>query len=142
MRAFKNAAVRAAFDAYPPKARRTMMQLRELIYAAAETEEVGGVVETLKWGQPAYLPGNARTGTTIRLGDVREAPEACALFVHCQTNLIDTYRSLFGDDLTFQGNRAILFKPGATLPKRAVRHCVTLALTYHARKTRKRAAAG
>lgn len=134
MRAFKDKKVRAAFDAYPAKTKRTMLQLRELIFAAAETDDVGGVTETLKWGQPAYLPMRARTGTTIRLGSVREAPDACALLVHCQTNLVDTYRSLFGDELTFQGNRAILFAPGAALPKRAVRHCIELALTYHARK--------
>jgi hypothetical protein len=134
MRAFKDKKVRAAFDAFPPKTRRTMMQLRDLIFAAAGADAVGGVTETLKWGQPAYLPVKARAGTTIRLGSVREAPEACALLVHCQTNLVDTYRGLFGDDLTFQGNRAILFEPGAALPKRAVRHCIDLALTYHARK--------
>ncbi len=46
----------------------------------------------------------------------------------------DTYRGPFGDDLTFQVNRAILFAPGAALPKRAVRHCIDLAPTYHDRK--------
>ncbi len=132
MRAFKDKKVRAAFDAYPAKTKRTMLQLRALIFAVAE--DIGGVNETLKWGQPAYLPIRARTGTTIRLGSVRKAPEACALLVHCQTNLIDTYRGLFGDELTFQSNRAVLFKPEAALPKRAVRHCIERALTYHARK--------
>lgn len=136
MRAFKDKKVRAVFDAYPAKTQRTMLALRELIFAAAEADDIGGVDETLKWGQPAYLPIKARTGTTIRLGSVREAPDACALLVHCQTNLVDTYRGLFGDELTFQGNRAILFKPGAVLPKRAVRHCIELALTYHVRKRR------
>ena len=79
---------------------------------------------------------NERTGTTIRLGSVREAPDACALLVHCQTNLVDTYRGLFGDELVFQGNRAILFQPGARLAKAAAQHCIDLALTYHARKRR------
>jgi len=111
-----------------------MMALRELILEGADAADVGGVVETLKWSQPAYVPIKARIGTTIRLGSVREVPEACALLVHCQTNLVDTYRALFGDELTFHANRAVLFKPGAALPKRAVRHCIELALTYHARK--------
>lgn len=56
--------------------------------------------------------------------------------MHCQTNLVDTYRGLFGDELAFQGNRAILFQPGARLPKAVVRHCIDLALTYHVRKRR------
>jgi len=136
MKTFKDAKVKAAFDAYPERARRTMMQLRALIFEMADSDEVGGVVETLKWGQPAYLPVNARAGTTIRLGNVRETPEACALLVHCQTNLVDTYRGLFGDELAFQGNRATLFQPGARVPKAAVRHCIDLALTYHVRKRR------
>lgn len=71
MKTFKDAKVKAAFDAYPERARRTMMQLRALIFEMAASDEVGGVVETLKWGQPAYLPVNARAGTTIRLGSVR-----------------------------------------------------------------------
>ena len=134
MRPFADAAVQAVFDSYPTPARRTMMRLRDLIFDCAASDEVGGVVETLKCGQPAYLPGKARVGTTVRLGQVREAPEACALLVHCQTNLIDTYRGLFGRDLAFQGDRAILFPPGTALPVEAVRHCITLALTYHVRK--------
>jgi hypothetical protein len=134
MKTFKDARVIAAFDAYPDRACRTMMQLRALILEMANTDEIGGVIETLKWGQPAYLPVDARTGSTIGLGQVHEAPDDCALFVHCQTNLVDTYRGLFGDELAFQGNRAILFQPGARLPKWAIRHCNDLALTYHARK--------
>ncbi|MEQ8249276.1 MAG: DUF1801 domain-containing protein [Alphaproteobacteria bacterium] len=134
MRPFADTAVQSAYEAYPTRIRATMMRLRELILECAADEEIGGVVETLKWGQPAYLPAKARTGTTVRLGQVREAPDACALLVHCQTDLIDSYRGLFGDELVFQGDRAILFPPGATVPSAAVRHCITLALTYHARK--------
>ena len=67
----------------------------------ANTDEISGVGETPKLGKPAYLLVNARTGSTIGLGQVREAPDACALLVHCQTNLVDTYRGLFGDELAF-----------------------------------------
>ena len=65
---------------------------------------------------------------------MREAPDASALLVHKQTNLVDTYRGLFVNELAFQGNRSILFQPGAQLPKWAIRHCNNLALNYHARK--------
>ena len=56
-------------------------EMRALIFAAAEATGTAPLTETLKWGQPAYLPAK-RAGTTIRLGVEGGHP---ALFVHCQT---------------------------------------------------------
>jgi hypothetical protein len=63
--------MKTAFDAYPDRVCRTMMQLRALIFEKANTDKIGGVIETLKWGQPAYLPVDARTSSTIKLGQLR-----------------------------------------------------------------------
>jgi len=46
--------------------------------------------------------------------------------------------------MAYGGNRSILFNASAKIPVKALRHCIGLALTYHARKSpaRKRAAKG
>ena len=60
-----------------------------------------------------------------------DARERYALYVHCQTTLVSTFRELYRDALTFGGNRSILMDADAPLPKEPLRHCIALALTYH-----------
>lgn len=135
MTRFADPAVKAAFDAYPPALRAPLLKLRSIILeTAAETDGVGKVVETLKWGEPAYLPAKPRVGTTVRINALKGTRDKYALFVNCQTTLIETYRERYGDQLAFEGNRAIVFSAGKKLPEKALKHCVALALTYHLRK--------
>lgn len=56
------------------------------------------------------------------------------MYFNCQTTLVDTFRTLF-PELRCEGNRAILFEVGEELPVDALSQCITLALTYHSRKT-------
>jgi len=66
--AFANADVAAVFRAYPAPLRARLLALRRLIFdTAAETDGVGPLDETLKWGQPSYLTAASRSGTTIRI---------------------------------------------------------------------------
>ncbi len=126
----QNDAVAAVFASAPAKSRAGLVCLRDLIFATArDTPGVGRVEETLKWGQPAYLTPDSKSGTTIRLGVPRTG--GFALYVHCQTTLISEFRSLFPDDFAFDGNRAILFEDGQTLPIDALRLFIKNALTYH-----------
>jgi hypothetical protein len=132
---FSTPEVATVFDSYPESTRENLLFLRQLIYeVAAETEGVGEVEETLKWGQPSYLTPVSKSGTTIRIDQVAEQPGQYGMFVHCQTTLVDTYRSLYSDVLTFDGDRAILFTDGDPLPVDALKHCIQLALTYHKNK--------
>ena len=117
-----------------PEVRPVVTRLRRLILSqAAELPGTDGIEETLKWGQASYLPRKPRVGTTVRLGSAPGAATKAALFVHCQTGLIETYRQLF-PSLDCAGNRAIVFDPKGPLPEDAIRHCIRLALTYHIRK--------
>ena len=126
--------VNMAFAKFPTRAREKLWTLRSLIFeTAAELESVGPLTETLKWGQPAYLTGKPKTGTTIRLGMHDETAHTYALFVHCQTTLISEFRKRYKNELSFDKNRAIVFKPNAKLPKRVLRACIAEALTYHIR---------
>lgn len=129
-RQFATPDVAAAFDAFPGDVRAKLLEIRTLIFAVAdETSRVGALTECLKWGQPAYLTEETKFGTTIRLG-ADKASGRPALYVHCQTSLVDQYRGLFPDSFGFDGNRALLME-GDSLPEAELRHCIKLALTYH-----------
>ena len=129
---FADAEVEAVFAAYPAGIRVDLLALRQLIFeAAAETEAVGPLVETLKWRQPAYLPARPRIGTTVRIDALKDGHYA--IFVHCQTTLVARFRETYPGLFTFTGTRAVLFTPGDPLPRDELKHCIAMALTYRSR---------
>jgi hypothetical protein len=119
--------VRAAYDRFPAPARPGLDRLRALILDTAAGAGIP-VTEALRWGQPAYL---APKGSTIRLGIPKTA--AFALFVHCQTRLIDSFRAGPGARHRTEGSRAVLFDHPADIDPAALTHLIHEALTYHAR---------
>ena len=124
-----------AFDAYPPDIGARLRRLRDLIRETArETDGVGPLEETLKWGQPSFLTSESGSGTTVRIDRLKSRPDEYGLFVHCQTSLLDTYRQLYPDDLTFDGNRCLRFRVDEEPPEDVLRHCIALARTYHRNK--------
>lgn len=127
-------AVAAALTQHAPAIRMRLLQVRDLIYVvAAETDGVGPLTETLKWGEPAYLTEASKSGTTIRLGAIKSAPGQCAVFFNCKTTLVETFRSHFGNSLLFVGNRALLIPTKGDLPIEPLALCLRAALTYHRR---------
>lgn len=127
---FEDPAVAAAYESFPPREREGLLVLRDLIFeTAAETPGVGRLEETLKWGQPAYLTPETRSGSTIRLGLPKQG--GFALYTHCQTTIIPDFRSLFPDDFHYEGNRAVHFNEGTSLPLDPLRLLIHSALTYH-----------
>ena len=132
---FRDANVKVVFDAYPLKLRTPLLKLRELILStSAETDGVGKLTETLKWGEPAYLPTKSGIGTTIRINALKGARDRYAMFVNCRTTLVAEFRELYGEAFAFEGKRALILSVGTKVPEKALRHCIALALTYHARK--------
>ena len=127
--------VAKVFTAYPDPVKAKLMDLRELIFkTAAELNTVAEIEETLKWGQPSYITKNPKTGSTIRIDAIKNNPERYALYVHCQTNLVDTFKQMYIDKFEFAGKRAIIFNVKNELPTRELSHCIALALTYHLNK--------
>jgi len=127
-------AVTAVFAGYPDPVKSRLLALRKLIFDTAKaTSGVGALRETLKWGQPSYLTTESKSGSTIRIDQVKAEAGGYAIYFHCQTDLVETFRELY-PELRYGGNRAILLDVGDKLPEKALRHCIALALTYHARK--------
>ncbi|MEM6462354.1 MAG: DUF1801 domain-containing protein [Pseudomonadota bacterium] len=135
MTPFHSSDVETVFSSYPMDVRTQMLSLRELVFAtASETEGVGAIEETLKWGEPSYLTVKPKSGTTVRMHWRPERPENCSIYFHCQTNMVATCRDLYADHFEFEGNRCMSFKTQEPPPEDVLRHCMALALTYHRRK--------
>jgi len=94
---------------------------------------VGVIEETLKWGEPAYVTKNG-SGSTVRIDWKAKDPGRYAMYFHCQTKLVSTFRSLFPEEFAFEGNRALVFELGARVPKRSLAFCVAASLTHHLNK--------
>ena len=127
-------AIEAVFEAYPQPVKSSLLALRRLIFDTAKTTKgVGALEEALKWGQPSYLTTESKSGSTIRIVHVKAEAGRYAVYFHCQTDLVETLRARY-PELRYGGNRSILLDAGEKLPEAALRHCIALALTYHARK--------
>jgi Domain of unknown function (DU1801) len=127
-------AVMAVIDSYPRVVRTRLLTLRRLIHEAAAAHDAGPLTETLKWGEIAFLTEASRSGTTVRLAWKPAAPDRYGVYLNCKTSLVEQFRALFGGDLTFEGNRAILLPIDGPVPEDILRACFGMALTYHRRK--------
>ncbi len=138
MTPFTDPAVEARFAAYPPAARKKMLALRELVFTtAAETNGVGALRETLKWGEPAYLTAASKTGSTVRMDWKPKRPDCYALYFNCNSGLVESFKTMFPDDFKFEGKRAVVFKLDEQIAEDALAVCLAAALTYHARNRTK-----
>ena len=134
---FESAEVGRVFESFPPPIRRRLLALRKLIFkVAASTDGVGQIDESLKWGEPTYSTLQSKTGSPVRIGWNKKRPTKYAVYFNCQTNLIETFRTLFPDEFKFEGNRAIVFEETDALPRDSLSFCIAAALTYHRDKRR------
>ncbi len=126
---FTNIEVKKAFDAYPKNIRIKMMFLRQLVLdTAKDIEEIKNIEETLKWGEPSYL---TNSGSTIRMDWKKSKPEQYAMYFHCKTKLVDTFKEIYKDKFNFEGNRAIVFNINDKVSVNELKYCISLSLTYH-----------
>lgn len=114
---------------YKPGIQKKLMRLRQLIVEVAEeTDGIEKLEETLKWGEPSY---KTKKGSTIRINWKEAKPDQYAMYFICTTGLVGTYQMIYGDLFQYEGNRAITFGRDDELPEEQLKHCITLALTYH-----------
>lgn len=121
--------VAVVFENYPKDVKAQMLQLRELVLKTASG--IDGLIkleETLKWGEPSYLTKN---GSTVRMAWKEKNPDQFAIYFKCTTKLVPTFKTLYNDKFNFEANRAIVFKLKDKIAVEELKHCITLALTYH-----------
>lgn len=121
--------VQAVFDQYPEHVKPIMVKLRELVLSTANSlDGVEKLAESLKWGEPSYRSNH---GSTIRMDWKPKNPDYCALYFQCTSSLVSTYRAIYGEELKFEGNRAVLFSINEPLPDDILKKCLSMALNYH-----------
>jgi hypothetical protein len=126
-----NKVVKERFDEYPENVRVRLMELRKLVFQIANELDLGEVDESLKWGEPSY---SVKTGSPLRMDWKLKFPTNYYIFFNCKTKLVDTFRELHGDEVMFQGNRAIVLSLSKPMPQKIIKSCLELALTYQQRK--------
>ncbi|XCF05636.1 DUF1801 domain-containing protein [Tamlana crocina] len=121
--------VESIFKNYPEMVGQQMHYLRELVIkTASEIEGLEKLEETLKWGEPSYV---TKQGSTLRMDWKAKTPNHYAMYFQCTSRLVPTFKTIYKNTFTFEGHRAIVFKLDEKIPENELKHCITLALTYH-----------
>ena len=130
-RAFEDVKVLQKFKRYPPKAAKHLLEIREMIFSVAfKNKDIGLLEETLKWNEPAYIAIN-KSGSMVRIDWKKKDPSIYRIYFHCKTILVSVFKKKYKDLFTFEGNRAIVFEVGEKIPKKELKDCIELALTYN-----------
>ena len=127
--------VQAAFNAFPEPAREGLLHLRQLIFARAATlPRIGPLTEALRWGQPAYLTLKTGAACSLRIGLPPKSHDqsGVALYVHCRTDLIETFLAGPGHGQRTIGSRAVLFPTPQDIAPHPLAMLIDRALTWHA----------
>lgn len=122
-----NQDVQQKFATYPKHVALQLSLLRELILSVAKEENITDIAESLKWGEPSYA---CKGGSTIRFDWKVKSPEEYCLYFNCKTTLIETIKEVYGNLLTYQGNRAIVLKLEQEIPVKVLSHCISMSLRY------------
>ncbi len=126
---FSGDAVEQVFRSYPDSVRECMFALRDLVFTTASRLGLENELqETLKWGEPAYL---CQSGSPLRMHWKENDPDHYRMFFHCQTSLVETFREVFPENFSYEGNRAICFLLGEEPDLERLALCVEAALNYH-----------
>jgi len=134
-KSIENSEVAAVFETYPKDVKTKLMFLRQLIFdVASKTDGVGELEETLKWGQPSYLTTQSKSGSLVRIDQIKSQEGKYAMYFHCQTTLVDTFKEMYRGTFEFGGNRSIILSEKDKVPVEELSHCISMALTYHANR--------
>ena len=122
-----NQSVKQKFTTYPENIAVVLHEIRSLILQVAVQDGITELEETLKWGEPSYI---SKIGSTIRFDHKPKSAEQFCIYFNCKTKLIETFKELYGDTFSYEGNRALVFKLNQTVPVKELTHCISLALRY------------
>jgi hypothetical protein len=128
---FQNTDVKSVFDSYPIPIREKLLLLRSLIFETAQSLEMDcPLEETLKWGEPSYIPPK-KMGSMVRLHHYANKPFDFALYFMCKSTLVSSFRLKFGTTFQIGGNRSLEFMLSDHLPLPELKDCITMAMTYN-----------
>jgi len=119
----------AKMESYPEVVKPKMQALRTLVLETARASEaITRLGETLKWGEPSFVTPQ---GSTLRMDWKPKNPNHYALYFQCTSKLVHTFRLVFANTFTYEGNRAIILPLETDLPTDELKACILTTLTYH-----------
>jgi hypothetical protein len=125
-------AIKSHIEKYPTRARETFHLLYHLVKSSSLGNLNQGLVEeSLKWGEPSF---RTKYGSPIRIDWKEKSPDVICIYFNCNTILVDTFRLIFADELTFEGKRAIVLNLNDELPMDVLEACIKTALEYKKRR--------
>lgn len=131
---FTDHQIKQVFNSFDPTIRKKLLLIRDLIFNTAdEIDSVGKITETLKWSEPSYVPLKAKIGSPIRLNSIKDKNQF-GVYFNCQTTLVSTFRMIYPKIFNYSGNRSIIFNANDKIPLDELKHCISMALTYHISK--------
>jgi len=117
------------FKEYPKAVRTKMQALRKLVVQTArEIEAIDSLEETLKWGEPSFL---TKKGSTLRMDWKPKKPDQYAMYFKCTSRLVETFKKVYPETFSYDGNRAIVFKLDDKVPTAELKKCIEATLRYH-----------
>jgi len=122
-----NEIVQQKFSTYPRYISVLLNKVRDLIFNVAQQDGISDITETMKWGEPSYV---SKIGCTIRIDWKAKQPDQYCIYFNCKTSLIETFKEIYGDIFTYEGNRAIVFKINQVVPYKELGHCISMSLRY------------
>ena len=122
-----NPIIAEKIETYPEVAKSQFLEIRSLIFEIAKHNKLGQIEETLKWGQPSYL---CKSGSTVRMDWQQKNSDNIEMFFNCKTILVETFKEIFKDELTYKGNRVVVVSLLRPIPIE-LQTCILMALNYH-----------
>ncbi|WP_352283610.1 DUF1801 domain-containing protein [Pseudoalteromonas sp. Q18-MNA-CIBAN-0097] len=119
--------VKQKFETYPEHISILLGKIRDLILVVAKQDGITDLTETLKWGEPSYV---SKIGSTIRFDWKDKYPDQYCVYFNCKTLLVETFKEIYGDIFTYEGNRSIVFKVDQNIPVKELAHCISMSLRY------------
>jgi hypothetical protein len=119
--------VKQKFTSYPEDVAVLLNVIRDLILDTAKECGISDITETLKWGEPSYV---SKIGSTIRIDWKSKYPDQYCIYFNCKTTLVETFKEIYGDTFTYEGNRAIVFQKKQVVPYKELIHCISMSLRY------------
>ena len=116
-----------SMEHYPEAAVSRLKEIETLVVEESNKHDLGPISQSIKWGQASYQGPH---GTPIRLGWEQKTPDVCFIYFHCQTKIISVLREVYGTELEFRGNRAIVLPLDLPLPVKLMGQCIAVALNY------------
>lgn len=123
-----DAKVEAVFENYPDFVRDKMQFLRELVHESAQEVQLKSLTETLKWGEPSFVN---KKGSTLRMDWKEKKPDQYAMYFQCTSRLVETFKLVFGNQFSYEGKRAIVFRIDEDIPIEELKKCIKATLLYH-----------